>query len=99
MEPTMETPEFFSTKTGTLGVIIRNITDVVREINMGQHRHAMFENIGANPVFVSPNQNASNAVQWLEPNGNKVLDDYSDQKVYLVCGAGLTTQIRITAWG
>jgi len=91
-------PFFLSNKLGTLRVFIRNINDVVKEIKMGVHNHAMFENIGANPVFVSPSTNANDATQWIEAGGWKVLDDFDDENIYLVCGAALTTQIRITLW-
>ena len=97
-ETGMGVPFFSGNKLGTLRVFIRTIDDVVKEIKMGIHNHAMFENIGANPVFISPSTNAADTTQWIEAGGWKVLDDFDDESIYLVCGAALTTQIRVSLW-
>lgn len=91
-------PPFFDNRSGSLRTIIRNIDATVKDIKLGKHNHAMFENMGANTVFVSPNTNTDNAIAWIEAGGNKVLDDYTDETVYLVCASGSTTTVRITVW-
>lgn len=82
---------------GNMRIMNETVTDVVQGKSMGKHEHAMFENIGVNEIFVSPDRNAA-PLAWLGSGDSKTLDGYSDRFIYLSCAAGLTSQIRITVW-
>lgn len=83
--------------TGSLRAINSAITQAPKLIFLGKHNHMIIENLGGNPIFLSASVNTT-PEQWIEVAASKTLDDYTDTKIFLSCGTGLTSSIRITLW-